>query len=173
MKAIHCFVRRRFLGLACVVLGIQLSAAHAASAKPWDFTLPTLEGDRFVQASRLPGSVLINFWGRDCPPCVAELPRLQAFAQDQRDWTLMLVATDPPQDARVFLQRRGITLPVLKAGPSVVALMHRAGNRTGGLPFTVALRDGQICRVHEGELSEAALAELHAACGTERIGATR
>lgn len=156
--------RRVAKRLVWVWLGGLATSVHAADSGAWDFTLPTLEGDRFVQASRLQGPVLVNFWGRDCPPCVAELPRLQAFARDQRAWTLLLVATDPPQDARVFLQRRGITLPALKSGPNVVPLMRAAGNRTGGLPFTVALRDGHVCRVHEGELSDEALDELRALC---------
>lgn len=159
---------------ACRVAGVLMCAglgslANAADSKVWDFTMATLDGDRFVQGSRLPGPVLVNFWGRDCPPCVAELPRLQAFARDQLGWTLLLVATDPPQDARAFLQRRGITLPTLKSGPNVVPLMRAAGNRTGGLPFTVVLRDGQVCRVHEGELSDGALDELRASCGGSGI----
>lgn len=156
--------------IAFGALALAAFSAQATDNERWDFTLATLEGDRFVKASQLAGPVLLNFWGRDCPPCVAELPRLQAFARDRRDWTLMLVATDPPQDARVFLQQRGITLPVLKAGPNVVPLMRRAGNRSGGLPFTLVLRDGRICQVHEGELSDAALANLLASCGSAAGG---
>ena len=148
----------------------SISDARASEQSPWDFTLATLEADRFVQLSRLPGPVLVNFWGRDCPPCVAELPRLQAFAQARRGWTLLLVATDPPRDARIFLQQHRIMLQVLKAGPDVVSLMRRAGNRSGGLPFTVALRDGRICRTHEGELSDTELERLHSACAVASGG---
>ena len=58
--------------------------AHAPGALPlghaWHFTLPTLDGSRFVQLSALSGPVLVNFWGKDCGPCISELPRLEAFA---------------------------------------------------------------------------------------------
>ena len=174
MNALPATARRLRVRLAWLALlaGVA-AAAPAAERAGWDFDLATLEGDRFVQASQIAGPVLVNFWGRDCPPCVAELPRLQAFARDQRDWTLLLVATDPPQEARVFLQRRGITLPALKSGPNVVPLMRAAGNRTGGLPFTVALRDGHVCRIHEGELSDAALEDLRVSCGGAASGGSR
>ncbi len=126
----------------------------------------TLEGDRFVEVSKLSGLVLVNFWGRDCPPCVGELPLLQTFTQANRGWTILLVCTDAPQEARVFLQKHHITLPALKAGANVVALMHAAGNRSGGLPFTVMLRDGQILKTYEGGLSEAELEALRRAGST-------
>ena len=166
MNALPAAARRLRVRLAWLVLLSGMAAAAPAAERGWDFDLATLEGDRFVQASQIAGPALVNFWGRDCPPCVAELPRLQAFAQAQHDWTLWLVATDPPQDARLFLMRHGISLPTLRSGPNVVPLMRRAGNVSGGLPFTVALRDGRICSVHEGELSDAALQELVARCGS-------
>jgi outer membrane receptor for ferrienterochelin and colicins len=157
--------RRRWwlLALLAAIVGGTLASARAADRATWDFTLPTIEGDRFVQVSKLPGPVLVNFWGRDCPPCVAELPLLQVFARANRGWTILLVCTDPPQDARVFLEKHNITLLALKSGASVEGLMRAAGNRSGGLPFTVVLRDGQVCKTHEGGLSEADLEALRLA----------
>ena len=153
--------RRQWLGQAACVLAEPALAAPTA----WDFTLPTLEGDRFVQLSQLRGPVLVNFWGRDCPPCVAELPRLQAFAKNQASWTLLLVATDAPQLAQQFLLQRGIVgLTVLRASANPAALMRCAGNRSGALPFSVALRDGRICQAHSGELTDADLQTLLTAC---------
>jgi thiol-disulfide isomerase/thioredoxin len=149
--------RRQLLGQAACVLAAPARAAPAA----WDFTLPTLEGDRFVQLSQLRGPVLVNFWGRDCPPCVAELPRLQAFAKSQPSWTLLLVATDTPQRARQCLLQRGISgLTVLRTTGNPAALMRGAGNRSGALPFSVALQDGRICQARTGEWTDADLLAL-------------
>ncbi len=143
-------------------------AAHTLGGAPqpleWGFTLPTLDGTRFVQSSTLKGRVLVNFWGKDCPPCVAELPRLQAFARTHPQWTVLLVSTDAPADAREFLQRHGLVLPVLRPGAHVNGLMRSAGNRGGGLPFTVALHDARICHRHLGEVGDAALASFTSAC---------
>lgn len=143
---------------------------HAPGAVPvghgWDFTLPTLDGSGFVTASSPAGPVLVNFWGVDCAPCIAELPRLQAFAAAHPQWTVLLVSTDAPARAQAFVQRHGITLTVLRPGANVMALMRSAGNRSGGLPFTVGLRQGRLCDGQLGELAESDLARLAARCTT-------
>jgi len=130
----------------------------------WRFELPTLDGARFVRAGDFPGPVLLNFWGRDCPPCVAELPLLQDFGRDHLDWTVLLVATDAPRDAARFLAEHGIRLPVLRGGFGVAALMRRAGNLSGGLPFTVALLRSRICGRHVGLLQAGDLAAITSGC---------
>ena len=148
--------------------GMHRAGEPAAPVKHWDFTLPTLDGTRFVQPSKIEGPVLVNFWGRDCPPCVAELPRLQAFARDNPGWTVLLVATDAPAEASQFLQQRGITLPALRPGANVSALMRTAGNRQAALPFSVALRGGAVCHTQLGEVSAAQLDTLKSECGAPR-----
>ena len=139
-----------------------------APGQRWDFTLPTLDGSRFVQASALRGPVLVNFWGRDCAPCITELPRLEAFAKANPAWTVLLVSTDAPNVAAEFVQRRGLTLTVLRPGANVGALMRSAGNRSGGLPFTLALQTdapgSRICERHLGEVSSEHLAQFAERC---------
>src|SRR4249919_2816109 len=153
---------RYVIGIACWVLVTGADGADPA----WDFNLPSLDGSRFVRASSVQGPLLVNFWGSECPPCVEELPRLQAFALDRPAWTVWLVSTDPAPTARAFVDRHAVRLPVLRAGQNVSGLMRAAGNRDGGLPFTVALRQGRICAVREGALAPADLASIEAACMT-------
>lgn len=158
--------------LALALAGALPARAHNGSHAPgavlvghgWDFTLPTLDGSRFVTASSLAGPVLVNFWGMDCAPCIAELPRLQAFAAAHPQWTVLLVSTDAPARAQEFVQRHGITLTVLRPGANVAALMRSAGNRSGGLPLTVALRQGRLCDGKLGELTDPDLAQIAARC---------
>ncbi|PAT42744.1 hypothetical protein CK621_07805 [Vandammella animalimorsus] len=150
----------------------QAQASQATSAqpsaatptRPWSFELAALDGSRFVRASDFAGPVLLNFWGRDCPPCISELPMLEQFARSHPQWTVLLVATDTPRQAAQFLERRGITLPALRGGAQVGALMKSAGNPRGALPFTVALQGRAICRTHTGMLSAAELQALAADC---------
>ena len=132
--------------------------------KRWDFTLATLDGARFVQASKITGPLLVNFWSRDCPPCVAELPRLQTFARNNPSWTVLLITTDAPADAASFLEQRKINIPSLRRGANVVGLMRAAGNVQGGLPFTVTLQEGAVCRTELGEVSDAQLVAITAQC---------
>lgn len=133
--------------------------------KRWDFTLATLDGARFVQASKITGPLLVNFWSRDCPPCVAELPRLQAFARNNPSWTVLLITTDAPADASTFLEQRKISIQSLRRGANVLGLMRSAGNTHGGLPFTVTLQEGAVCRTELGEVSDAQLVAIVAQCG--------
>ena len=140
--------------------------AATAANQPWSFTLPTLDGSRFVALGELRGPVLVNFWGVDCGPCIAELPMLERFARDNPRWTVLLVATDPPPTAREFVQKHGLQLTVLKPGANVAGLMRAAGNRSGGLPFTVAWGAGSICRAQSGALEPAQLAQLQQQCET-------
>ena len=167
---------RRALVAACLALVAAFAHAHGGAHAPgavplghaWDFTLPTVDGSRFVQASALGGPVLVNFWGKDCVPCVTELPRLEAFAKANPQWTVLLISTDAPADALEFVQRHGLRLTVLRPGANVGALMRSAGNRSGALPFTVALRsdsrEARICGGQLGELGQADLARVAAAC---------
>ena len=158
--------------LLCVGAALSHDGKHGGShgdqtstlGQRWDFTLPTLDGSRFVQASALRGPVLVNFWGRDCAPCITELPRLEAFAQANPGWTVLLISTDPPIVANEFVQRHGVQLTVLRPGANVAALMRSAGNRNGGLPYTLALNDTRVCASQQGELDTQALRRIATAC---------
>jgi thiol-disulfide isomerase/thioredoxin len=163
---------RRVLALLGLLLAAAPLAAHRGPHPPgtipvdhgWDFTLATLDGDRFVTASSLTGPVLVNFWAGDCAPCIAALPRLQAFAKAHPQWTVLLVAIDAPPAAREALERHGISLATLRPGANVSALMRSAGNRQGTLPFTVGLRHARLCEGQFGDPAPADLARIAARC---------
>jgi outer membrane receptor for ferrienterochelin and colicins len=154
-------------GLLAAFGAVLALAAHAreapgsaAAALRWDFTLATLDGSRFVRLSDVRGPVLVNFWGVDCPPCVAELPLLLAFARDNPAWTLLLVGTDPPAAARAFAAKLPQPLPgnvvMLRGATHARALLREAGSPHGGLPHTVAVAEQGVgdardsCAVHAG-----------------------
>ena len=133
----------------------------------WRFTLATLEADRFVHSSDFAGPVLVNFWSRDCPPCIAELPRLQAFANTNKNWTVLLIATDSARDAKSFLDDRGVTLTSLRAGTDSRALMRAAGNPSGALPYSRAQMANSACFAKLGELSESDFDKIPDSCGQQ------
>lgn len=157
--------------LLAASLVTQAHDAHHASSQrsdvigaPLDFTLPTLDGTRFVKASAIGGPLLVNFWGTDCAPCIEELPRLEAFAKAHPNWTVLLVSTDTPAKAREFVQQHDLHLTVLRPGANVEALMRKGGNPHAALPFTVALREGRICDLKLGDVGPDDLRRFNTAC---------
>ena len=136
--------------LACASLAHAHDGLHssggvgAANAFVAKSQLATLDGSRFVELAKLGQPLLINFWGVDCPPCIAELPALAEFANQQPAWTVVLVSTDSAQTARDFLRKRPLpelpNLLLLKASANPRASMRAAGNGNGALPYTVATK---------------------------------
>ncbi len=55
--------------------------------------------------------VLVNFWATWCPPCIEELPSLEALQQQMPDLVVLAVSIDEDPDAyRRFLAEHQVTL---------------------------------------------------------------
>lgn len=151
----------RLFCAAALVCGAQVLPVHAQDGADWKFELPHLDGTHFVSSAALQGPVLVNFWSKSCPPCMAEMPRLRNFVHAHAQWTLVLVTADEPFDAAQVLNRSGPwpvgrTLP-LRAGLGLQSLMRSAGNHRGALPFSLVLHQGKQCASHTGEVMEKTL----------------
>ncbi len=78
-----------------------------------EFSVVSLDGDP-VDLSQYHGRpVFVNFWGTWCPPCVRELPELQAFAAAQGDTGAVVVAsnnTETSDRIRQYFDDNGLIL---------------------------------------------------------------
>lgn len=156
--------------LACASLAQAHDGAHnsagvgAASAFVAKSELATLDGSRFEELATLRQPLLINFWGVDCPPCIAELPALAEFAKQQSAWTVVLVSTDSAQTARDFLRKRPLpelpNLLLVKASANPRASLRAAGNAHGALPYTLATKRSHA----DGTAGQKALASAASTC---------
>ena len=101
--------------------------------------------------------LLVNFWATWCPPCVEELPLINAFyeAQLSRGWQVLGIAIDQPSAVRQWLQRSPLSFPVVLAGLQGTEMSKNLGNQAGGLPFSVLFSP-------KGEVLERKLGQLHA-----------
>lgn len=159
--------------LLFTVSTLPLRPALAEDAA-WNFTLPSLDGQRFVSLAALAGPVLVNFWGVDCPPCVAELPMLGAYARQHADWQVLLVNTDSAAAAQRFLESHALSdmalsdinaLTLLRPGLNVSGLMRKAGNLHGVLPYSVAVNSRKhICFRKAGALTQDDLVKMREVC---------
>lgn len=100
--------------------------------------------------------LLVNFWATWCPPCVEELPMLDAFSLEHagKGFQVLALAIDQPSSVRRFLERQPLSFPVGLAGLGGMDLVRSLGNSQGGLPFSVFFNaDGGIYRQKLGQLT--------------------
>lgn len=106
--------------------------------------------------------LLVNFWATWCPPCVEELPLLNAFntANAARGWQVLGLAVDQPSAVRGFLKKLPLNFPVGMAGFAGTELSRSLGNPSGSLPYTVVFgAEGTVLHRKIGKVSEADLAQ--------------
>jgi thiol-disulfide isomerase/thioredoxin len=146
-------------GLTLAVAGLAaaggwLAARHDGSLTSGNVT-PTdpkidalwaleLEGikDPLVPLRRFQGKPLVvNFWATWCPPCIEELPLLNAFYSQNaaKSWQVLGIAVDKRDAVLRFLDKMPLKFPVVLGGAQGIALSRELGNATGSLPFTVVL----------------------------------
>ncbi|MFZ4623401.1 MAG: TlpA family protein disulfide reductase [Rhodoferax sp.] len=119
----------------------ELSAVEAAL---WRQTFSQVDGQILNMAGFMGRPLVLNFWATWCPPCVEELPLLNAFFLKNRakDWQVLGLAVDQAMPVKRFLERSPLSFPVALAGFPGVELSRSLGNLTGALPFSVVLGAG-------------------------------
>ena len=109
-------------------------------------------------------TVLLNFWGSWCPPCIEEMPLLDRFNKEYADQGIRVVGIviDQEDAAMEFLESNQIEFPSVIANMKVTnELMEFLGNDEGVLPFTVVFNEsGKKELTHLGPLTEKHLQKL-------------
>jgi len=116
---------------------------------PYPLPLLTLDG-RPANLRQFRGkAVLVNLWASWCPPCLAEMPGLQALYQkiDTSKVAFVLISLDAnPNKARALLKRKNYTLPVFFPAAALPAPFD-----SPSIPSTVILTpSGRLADRHDG-----------------------
>ncbi len=118
-----------------------------------DFSLMDLDGET-VRLSDYQGQViLVNAWATWCPPCVAEMPDLQAYYQAHQDENFIILginAGDTFRTAFEFASQKGITFPILL--DQDVSLLTDLGIHSFPTSILVGA-DGVVKNIHVGMYS--------------------
>ncbi len=91
-----------------------------------DFQLKDLQG-RSVKLSDFRGKkVMLNFWAPWCPPCKQEMPEMQKFHEAAGNKiSILAVNIDPQYNSATFIEKMGITFPILLDGKDEVNTMYK------------------------------------------------
>ena len=123
----------------------------------WQYRFEQVGGGGLDMADFRGKPLLVNFWATWCPPCVEELPMIEAFWREHaaKGIQVLALAIDQPSSVRRFLDRQPLTFPVGLAGLEGTGLAKSLGNANGGLPFSVFFkRDGGIYGQKLGQLTQ-------------------
>ena len=68
--------------------------------------------------------IILNFWATWCPPCVAEMPELQALHKKYGDRVaFVLVTNEKPEVVEAFMEKNQYVLPVFYLATEVPAVL--------------------------------------------------
>lgn len=116
-----------------------------------DWALPSLTGDT-VRLTDLRGKVvLIDFFYKSCPPCLAALPFLQSLHERYKDKGFVMLGIDPFDDPvknemAAFLAKRDITYTTLYSNRGLSQEYHVSVYPT----LFFIDRDGKVAKVQQG-----------------------
>ena len=143
------------------------SASSEDAAPDFELTLyetPNHAAGDVINLSQYQGRpVVLNFWFPSCPPCVAEMPDLEASFQDHKVDNIefigvQLLGIDTAEDGQKFVDEIGVTYALGADESSDITLKLY---EVRGFPTTLFLdKDHNIVRKWTGPLNRAKLEEL-------------
>ncbi len=127
-------------------IGLQtLQRSRAGGYEAPDFEFPDLQG-QVHKLSDLRGKIVfLNLWATWCPPCIAEMPSIEALHRRFRGDDLVILAVSEDAEGekavRPLIEQLGVSFPVLLDPDG--ALSPRYG--VTGYPETFVIgRDGRV-----------------------------
>jgi thiol-disulfide isomerase/thioredoxin len=101
--------------------------------------------------------LLVNFWATWCPPCIEELPLIDAFykANQAKSFQVVGLAVDQPSQVRRFLTQKPLQFPNGLAGMVGTELGVSLGNAQSALPYSVLFdAKGRLLAKKAGKLDQ-------------------
>ncbi len=129
----------------------------AAVQNFWTQSFEKPEGGTLSMLELRGKPLLVNFWATWCPPCIEELPLIDAFYKLNQAKSLQVVglAVDQPSMVRRFLSQKPLSFPVGLAGFNGTELGKTLGNAESVLPYSVIFdAKGKLLAQKAGKLDQ-------------------
>ncbi|HFE39277.1 MAG TPA: TlpA family protein disulfide reductase [Gammaproteobacteria bacterium] len=144
--------------IKCLSLLLCLSIISFVYAYSAEFNLSDLQGKDHKLSDYKGKWVVVNYWATWCAPCVAEIPELIAFREDQRGKDVVVLGINyedaSEQAVKKFLEDFDLNYPILLAEPEP----DNALGEITGLPTTfIVSPDGEVVHKKSGLLDAAYL----------------
>ncbi|NQZ66682.1 MAG: TlpA family protein disulfide reductase [Lentisphaeria bacterium] len=108
--------------VAFITVTFSLAGAER-NVSEWSFS-KVLSGPKISQSDLKNKVVVYEFWGVNCPPCLASIPKLSALDKEYRDKGLIIIGCHAQggSDANVVkvAKSRGATFTITKSGHSPI-----------------------------------------------------
>jgi peroxiredoxin len=141
-----------------LVAAIAKLEAEDRDIQEADFTLADLQGKTWKLTDLRGKVVLLNFWSTGCPPCVDEIPTMNALYRqfEKQGLIILAISYDDPATATRFLKDHSVPYPVLlDPERKVIDKFH-----VEGIPRSVVYdRTGKLTTQAIGERTHKQLAE--------------
>lgn len=145
------------LGAMLAVLLTLLSSHLQQDPELTDIALTNLDGQAVRLSEDYAGKpMVLNLWASWCPPCVREMPLLEAAAKEWPE--INFIAVNQGENGATvqrFLTQQQLELPHVFLDPAAI-LGSRVGSQA--LPTTLFIHaNGQVSSAHVGEFNAATL----------------
>lgn len=151
-------------GVAGALVAWQKFEPHAVMDEAvqnfWTQSFERPEGGNLSMQAFQGKPLLINFWATWCPPCIEELPLIDAFYNQNKSKSLQVIglAVDQPSMVRRYLTQKPLSFPVGLAGFNGTELGRTLGNAQSVLPFSVIFdAKGRLLAQKAGKLDQSDL----------------
>lgn len=114
-QPIQVFINK---GIALIVKPSVIDASERRSLSNYNWQLKDLSGANFDFRTAEGKVIVINFWATWCPPCIAEMPSLEALYQTYKtndEVVFLLVSNEEVDVINTFMAKKDYTFKVYQS----------------------------------------------------------
>lgn len=142
-----------------ILPGGNKSSDKSEPKKADEISLSTPDGRNITLSGLLGKNVLVNFWATTCPPCVSEMPEIQAAYEKYKDEGFYVLAVNVSESGgtvKSFMDKNGYTFE------TVLDSEGQAASKYGVyyIPLSVFVnKEGYIVARHQGGMTSGQILE--------------